>query len=232
MSTMSKLGSLFAFLFPSYCEVCGERIDGHDIYVCEKCLDTLPRYHDTESIYHAWDRLAGHVPFTEYRSDFIFTHGNPTRRLIHHIKYHQAPRLGYRMAQHFAGYHKEEKHFSDISLILPIPLTTQKMRKRGYNQAEYIARGLAETLNVPVVTNVLIRQVGKGTQTDRSKDARWRAMKDVFAVTSPETIIHRRVLIVDDVLTSGATLVHAAQAVLSAGAESVSFYTLALDTYI
>lgn len=229
---MIKFADITACLFPSYCEVCGKRMESSAVYVCPECLEALPRYHDTEQIYHAWDRLAGHVPFTEYRSDFIFTHGNPTRRLIHHIKYHNAPRLGYRMAQYFAKYHREQGHFADISMVLPIPLTRQRLRKRGYNQAEYIARGLADGLELSVFPDILIRQVGKGTQTDRSKDARWRAMEEVFAVPNPAALRGHRILIVDDVLTSGATLVHAAQAVLSAGAESVSFYTLALDTYI
>lgn len=229
---MISLSSFISYFFPTYCEVCGERIIGHGTYICTKCLDSLPSYHDMEVIYHAWDRLAGHVPFTEYQSDFIFTHGNVTRRLIHHIKYHNAPQLGYRMARHSADYHIRAGHFSDITMIIPIPLTKRRMRKRGYNQAEYIARGLGDAMTKDIYTGVLVRQAGSGTQTDRTKQARWKAMENAFCITDPLLLKGKRILIVDDVLTSGATLVHGARAILSAGAESVSFYTLALDTYV
>lgn len=232
-STMTNfLADLSAYLFPSYCEVCGQRIDGYDTYVCSHCLDALPHYHDAELIYHAWDRLAGHVPFTEYQSDFVFTHGNPTRRLIHHIKYHNAPHLGYRMAHHFADYHRRSYHFADITMVLPIPLTAQRLRQRSYNQAEYIAHGIADPLGLEVCPRILTRGTSHGSQTYRSRDARWQAMVNVFAVSQPSLVAGRRILIVDDVLTSGATLIHAARAVLAAGAESVSFYTLALNVYI
>lgn len=229
---MIRCGDIASFLFPSYCEVCGERTQGRSTYVCTECLDALPRYHETESLYHAWDRLAGHVPFTEFRSDFIFTHGGPTRRLLHHLKYHTSPELGYRMARHFAHYHRHQGHFADISMVLPIPLTPLRLRHRSYNQTEYIARGIAEPLGLPVRTDLLIRRSGTGSQTFRSKHARWQAMKGAFAITRPQELQARRILIVDDLLTSGATLVHAAHAVMDAGAESVSFYTLALDIYL
>lgn len=219
-----ELGST---LFPHYCLVCGERLSADRLMICPACLDLLPRYPGSEALYDAEKRIEGHAPFTEYRSDLGFTHHNPVRDLIHTIKYEGHPELGERLGQLFAPEHLRAGHFADIGVAVPVPLTPRRLRRRGYNQSTYIARGLTGGLGIPLDETLLARRDSPGTQTHRGREARWSSMREAFYVPDPDKVSRRRILIIDDVLTTGATLSACALALMEAGAESVSYYTLA-----
>lgn len=219
-----ELGST---LFPHYCLVCGERLSADRLMICPACLDLLPRYPGSEALYDAEKRIEGHAPFTEYRSDLGFTHHNPVRDLIHTIKYEGHPELGERLGQLFAPEHLRAGHFADIGVAVPVPLTPSRLRRRGYNQSAYIARGLTGGLGIPLDETLLARRDSAGTQTHRGREARWASMREAFYVPDPDKVSRRRILIIDDVLTTGATLSACALALMEAGAESVSYYTLA-----
>ena len=219
-----ELGST---LFPHYCLVCGERLSADRLMICPACLDLLPRYPGSEALYDAEKRIEGHAPFTEYRSDLGFTHHNPVRDLIHTIKYEGHPELGERLGQLFAPEHLRAGHFADIGVAVPVPLTPSRLRRRGYNQSVYIARGLTGGLGIPLDETLLARRDSAGTQTHRGREARWASMREAFYVPDPDKVSRRRILIIDDVLTTGATLSACALALMEAGAESVSYYTLA-----
>lgn len=219
-----ELGST---LFPHYCLVCGERLSADRLMICPACLDLLPRYPGSEALYDAEKRIEGHAPFAEYRSDLGFTHHNPVRDLIHTIKYEGHPELGERLGQLFAPEHLRAGHFADIGVAVPVPLTPRRLRRRGYNQSAYIARGLTGGLGIPLDETLLARRDSAGTQTHRGREARWASMREAFYVPDPDKVSRRRILIIDDVLTTGATLSACALALMEAGAESVSYYTLA-----
>jgi ComF family protein len=214
-------------LFPQYCIVCGERLRLDRLLLCPHCLDTLPRYEGMEALYRAEERLEGFAPFTEYRSDLGFSHHNAVRDIIHSIKYHDQPQVGERLGYRFGLEHKAAGHFADIGLVVPVPLTPSRRRRRGYNQAAFIARGLSRALELPLDETLLCRRDSRGTQTHRSREARWESMAGAFFLSDPERARRRRILLVDDVLTTGATLTRCAQALMDGGAESVSYYTLA-----
>lgn len=218
---------LSSTLFPHYCLVCGERLSADRLMICPTCLDLLPRYPGSEALYEAEKRLEGHAPFTEYRSDLGFTHHNPVRDLIHTIKYEDHPELGERLSRLYAPEHLRAGHFADIGVAVPVPLTPSRLRRRGYNQSTYIAYGLTDILGIPLDETLLARRDSHGTQTHRGRESRWESMKKAFYAPHPDLVSRRRVLIIDDVLTTGSTLTACALALMAAGAESVSYYTLA-----
>ena len=218
---------LSSTLFPHYCLVCGERLSADRLMICPTCLDLLPRYPGSEALYEAEKRLEGHAPFTEYRSDLGFMHHNPVRDLIHTIKYEDHPELGERLCRLYAPEHLRAGHFADIGVAVPVPLTPSRLRQRGYNQSTYIARGLSDILGIPLDETLLARRDSHGTQTHRGRESRWESMKKAFYAPNPDLVSRRRVLIIDDVLTTGSTLTACALALMAAGAESVSYYTLA-----
>lgn len=218
---------LSSTLFPHYCLVCGERLSADRLMICPTCLDLLPRYPGSEALYEAEKRLEGHAPFTEYRSDLGFMHHNPVRDLIHTIKYEDHPELGERLSRLYAPEHLRAGHFADIGVAVPVPLTPSRLRRRGYNQSTYIAHGLSDILDIPLDETLLARRDSNGTQTDRGRESRWESMKKAFYAPHPDLVSRRRVLIIDDVLTTGSTLTACALALMAAGAESVSYYTLA-----
>lgn len=218
-------------VFPAYCLYCGSRTERGHKFLCKKCFQGLPRDIPESNYYGAVARLAGISPFTEYRSDLIFSHHNAARLLLHQIKYRNNPELAYQLARKFALEHKALGHFADISVIVPIPLSSGRLRERGYNQSEYIAKGLSEGLGVPVCSSVLSRYNAEGSQTSRSKKSRWEDLSGLFFLKDPVALAHKRVLICDDLLTSGSTLLHAGRTLLSSETppESLSYYTLFLN---
>lgn len=228
---MTWIESLISFLFPGYCISCHERLPKEHRHICDKCFDRLPKYEGMEAFYHPHDRIEGFVPFSEIRSDLIFTKHSVTRELVHLIKYQGFPELGYKLARDFAHRHKELGHFADISVIIPVPIAPRRLKTRGYNQSSFIAKGFAEVYQYPIIEDALWRTSGN-TQTKRSKESRWRAMNGVFEGRE-RALAGKRVLLIDDVLTSGATVIHASKVLYEVcGVESVSIYTLALDVYL
>lgn len=225
----SGIEGLLDTLFPSYCICCQERLPVERRFICERCFDALPRYRGHEIYYDVSTRLEGYVPYSEYHADLVFTHANAVRDLIHYIKYRHSPELGTRLVRHFLPEHLALGHFVDTSLVVPVPISRERLRRRGYNQAEYLAAPLAEGLGCTLATSAVRRIDHHGTQTTRSRAQRWQAMEGIFRVEDPGYFLGRRVLLVDDLLTSGATLIRLAQAILADGAESVSYYTLAVD---
>lgn len=223
---------LINFIYPTYCLGCGERLTDDFILICARCYDSMPKYAGMEPYYRAYDRLAGFVPFTEFQSDLIFKNPGLVRTLVHKIKYNGYPNVGYRLTRHFARQHLRVGHFTDVSLIVPIPLLRQRLYRRGYNQSTALAKGFADVYGLPLNESILKRKSGLGSQTNRGKESRWKHMYGAFYVSSKADVKGRRILIVDDVLTSGATLINAGRALIDAGAESVSFYTLALDVLL
>lgn len=122
--------------------------------------------------------------------------------------------------------------YKSITCIIPVPLHPKRLRERGYNQAEVIAKGLAESMGVPVITDVLLRNVNTQTQTKKTRIERLKNMSGVFAVSNPEKISNGHILLVDDVITTGATLETCAQTLLEATDVKVSIATLAYATNI
>lgn len=227
---MTILGDLQDFFFPCYCMGCGIRLEENRKFLCPKCFDAMPKYGGLENFYRPWERVEGHLPMTEYQSDLIFTPTSMARKLVHNIKYNGYPELGRALARHFAIGHHANGHFVDVSAIVPIPLAPHRMWKRGYNQSAFIAQGISDVYGVPVEEGFLARRwKAFGTQTTRGRRERWQHLEDVFYVPDGVNLQGRRLLIVDDLLTTGATLVNAAIALRTAGVESVSFYTLAVD---
>lgn len=223
---------LINFIYPAYCVDCGCRLEGKDIFLCPKCFDALPKYFGMESYYDAQERLEGLVPFTEFQTDLIFSNPSVVRTLIHNVKYNGFPKTGYHLAKHFAQQHYDAGHFLDVTVIVPVPLLKKRLHRRGYNQSTFIAKGLAEVYSLPIDEILLARGGGRGTQTHRGKEARWQQIQGAFYSPQKSKVSGKRILVVDDVLTTGATLVNAGRALIDAGAESVSFYTLALDVLV
>lgn len=192
----------------------------------------MPKYQGMDLYYGATERLEGFLPFTELQSDLIFKNPSLARTLIHKIKYSGFPSLGYRLARDFAIAHKSLGHFVDVSMVVPVPLLKSRLHHRGYNQSTAIAKGIAEVYHIPLREDALYRVGKRGTQTLRGKEARWKHTQGIFCVPPTIDVSGKRVLVVDDVLTSGATLIQSGRALIDAGAESVSFYTLALDVLL
>ena len=225
---MKWISDLLDFIFPRHCIVCGEILSSGEKDICVNCLVSLPlideqRRAEIEKVFWGIVQVERAVSYIYYRK------GSPYNRLLYYLKYKERPEVGVRLAVAAAKELAPTGFFDGVELIVPLPLSRKKLRRRGYNQCDYIARGISEVAGVPVVKDCVQRTVANETQTHKNRDERWRNVQGIFAVTNVEALRGRHVLLVDDVLTTGATLASCAATLVAAGCR-VSLFTLAYSS--
>lgn len=214
--------------FPSECLACSlSRVKGEEL-VCTNCLRELPRcnyhlYHDNA----LWRRLSYRIPLADAVALFRFTKSSRVQRLLHALKYKNHPELGVALGRHYASVLESTHFFQNIDLIIPVPLHPVRLRSRGYNQSVQFAAGLSETSGIPFSDEMMVRSQRTETQTAKSKLNRWESMRGVFTVAEFARLSGKRVLLVDDVVTTGATVESCVTALLAAGVGRVSIACIA-----
>ena len=146
---------------------------------------------------------------------------------MHSLKYKGNTEVGENLGKLLGHRLQKSSLYSKIDLIIPVPLHPKKEKKRGYNQSECIANGLAEVLQTPVDTNCLTRIKATDSQTKKGRYTRYENMEEVFSLVQPSAIADKHVLLVDDVITTGATLEACANALLKKGASQISIAAIA-----
>ena len=208
-------GDLLSLFSPPACGACGTVLVRGEHTLCVNCLMKLPqtRFHkvcDNMIEKSFW----GRVRIERATSFFFFTKGSDFQHLLHALKYKGRSDIGEYLGKRFGNELITQPAFSHFDRIIPVPLHSDKLKKRGYNQSEMIARGLSSVLKAPVDTRTLRRTTYTETQTKKSRIERWENVKSVFAATSASNLNGQHVLLVDDVLTTGATIEGCAQALL------------------
>lgn len=213
---MKIVSHIFDFLFPRTCHVCGTRLSSKEEYVCELCLTKLPRtrYHLLKD--NAMEqRFMGIVPYERVTACYFYSRSSEVAIILQDLKYRHFQGLARFMGRCMAKELLATGFFSDIDVIMPVPMHWLKKARRGYNQTEEIAKGLSEVIGIPIVGNLRAKR-GHRTQTSLSLEMRRKNTKDVFRLDSPEEMEGKHVLILDDVCTTGATLTSAAEVVCTA----------------
>jgi ComF family protein len=219
MRLPSLFNDLSNLLFPRKCLICQGRLNPSEEHLCLNCLSQLPRplYHKQKGN-EMEQHFYGIIPIERATSYLFYTPDNPTHHILHAIKYYGAKKLaiyiGHCMGTHLTE--KENRFFEDIDFIIPVPLSKERMRKRGYNQSQLLAEGLSQSTGIPVLSDLLIRTVDNPTQTRLSRRERWENVHGIFKTTAkPHAFIEgKHLLLIDDVATTGATLSNCAQAIL------------------
>ncbi len=222
---------LFGLVYPNVCVTCGKPLPRGCLYLCPGCLYRLPRTHfhkdrDNPLAMTFW----GRVPIEHAAAWFQYTKGSLYPRLIYVMKYSGRRDIARVMGRFYAAELKDSP-LDETHLIVPIPLHPRKERKRGYNQSEWIGRGLSEGLDKPLECNLLRRTVNTRTQTKKSRLERWKNVENVFRVAKPDALQHKHVLLVDDVVTTGATLESATVTLLQIPGVRVSIAALAYANF-
>lgn len=213
-------------LFPKVCPGCQRPLLKSENELCIHCQTGLPvRLHLTSG--ELIQRFYGRVLLTEAHTFLSFSRSGLSQRILHEIKYGGNRELAIEMGRLFGEKCSELELYKSIDVIVPVPLHDSKLRLRGFNQSELIAKGLGEKLGVPVETKAVTRLVKTSTQTKKSRTERWKNVERIFE-TSQSALSGKHVLIVDDVITTGATLESCVQSILDAGAKKVSAGCLAM----
>lgn len=223
-----SISDILGLFFPELCVTCGNRLISQEKYVCFDCWQDIPatNFHikpDNKVAQLFW----GRVNISAATSFFSFKKGSKYQLLIHFLKYKGLKELGYETGKKFGYQLLESPDFTKADVLMPVPLHPKKEKKRGYNQSEWIARGIAEVLKKPVDTKTLQRKVFTSTQTKRNRYERWQNVEQVFGLNDPKAMEHKHILLIDDVVTTGATLEACAIHLLKQPGTKVSIATLA-----
>jgi ComF family protein len=171
-------------------------------------------------------RFATRLPVAMISALFRFTKNGRIQHLLHQLKYKNHPEIGVVLGKLY-GTKLSTTLQTPVDIILPVPLHPSRLRRRGYNQSGKFAEGLSLTLSVPYSDDVLSRRVKTNTQTRKSKLQRWQNVNNVFAIRDLEKVAGKHVLLVDDVVTTGATLEACSQMLLEGGCRSLRIACIA-----
>ena len=213
---------------PRLCPVCGKALDSDEQWLCRKCLAALPRTRYEETDFNTMEQhFAGKVPIERATAYFFYEKGAPYASILHDIKYHSTPRMGRWLTSRAVRDMQTSHFFEGIDVVTAVPLHRSKLAKRGYNQSEYLALGIADELGIPYV-EILKAVRPHTTQTHKGALERWQNIQDNYALKKDaDRFAGQHILLVDDVITTGSTLTVCAALLKSIPGTRVSLFTLA-----
>ena len=221
--------SFFQLIFPRQCAVCGKLLHEGEEVLCLKCNMDMPRtnYHRLKD--NPVERMFwGKVPLERATSYFFYRKGGDYRRILHQLKYGGRKDYGEIMGRFMAAELMPTDFFQGVDVIVPVPLHPRKQQKRGYNQSEYIARGVSAVTGIGMDTSVVVRIKHTDTQTRKFTYERWENVEGIFLLHHPGQFTGKHILIIDDVLTTGATITACADAFQAVEGVRISILTLAV----
>ncbi len=230
MITIKEIKDSFLHLvFPHVCDGCGSDIINEESCLCFRCLAALP---ETNFHLHSGNPVEkifwGRIPLVSATAQYYFTKESLMQHLMHLLKYKGNKELGFQLGRLMGIALKETNRFNTIEALIPLPLFPSKEKKRGYNQATVLCEGIAEIFPLPVLKNVVTRPQHTETQTKKGRIDRWKNIEGKFELMNPALIKNKHVLLVDDVVTTGATLEACGQELLSSDNTRLSIATLCI----
>lgn len=222
--SVNLLGDLVDLIFPALCPGCNEPFAAGETTLCTSCIMDLPLHANKDELTKVF---AGRMHIEAIAVFLKFYSGGITQRILHEIKYRKNLELARYTGHLFIQTGTNHRVFQDIDIIVPVPLHPTKLKKRGYNQSEILCEGIAKELEKPLDNKGVIRKMKSDTQTRKSRAERWQNVAGIFEVTD-DRYLGKHVLLVDDVLTTGATLEACGGTILQAGAKKLSIAALAM----
>ena len=235
MSFLDKIKELIidfgAVVYPDYCPSCVSYLEKNEDFICTTCKVKLPKTGshlpnaDNKGIIQKFE---GRIKLAHVLSYLYFKKGSNVQTLLHKLKYASQPLIGEKLGLWY-GTELAEQGFNDVfDIIVPVPLHPFRQKKRGYNQSEEFGKGLSQGLNIPQITHAFVRTQYTDTQTKKQRMERADNVENIFQIKDTEALKNKRILLVDDVATTGATLFESVLALEKAQPQSISIATLAV----
>lgn len=227
-SLLTPLHDFLSLFFPELCAACGTNLFHNENVICTNCIYNLPltNFH-SDPLNKLARQLWGRFHFEQASAYVYFRKGGRVQNIMHQLKYNKRPEAGFRMGQLYAQTLMNSASWTMPDLIIPVPLHPKKLKKREYNQSEYIARGMASVLLIPVISDNLVRIENTETQTKKSRFERYENLANGFECRDQFALKKTHILLVDDVITTGATLEACSIILLQIEEVKISIVTLA-----
>ena len=225
------LRAISSLLFPVECAVCGDSLAEGETFVCTACRFRIPMTGFAEQVDNPMrERLTSMIPIHNAAALYYFVAESDWRQAIHDFKYRGRWSHARNLGIWFGHILKQSGNYDNIDLVIPVPLHLRKRLQRGYNQSDYIADGIASVLGTKVSYHALQRKTNNESQTRHSRNERWDNVEGIFKVRHPESLHGKHILLVDDVFTTGATIISCCEALFAAcEGISISVATLAIS---
>ena len=213
----SILRSLRAIIYGDGCILCGGYVEEGMHSICNRCRFEIPlTNYQTKEENPVKERFDGIVPVEQASAFFFYMSGSSWQNYVHRFKYSGRWQLAYALGRWYGALLRESGLYDGVDVVVPVPLHPMKILKRGYNQSRYIADGIAREMGLRVDARSVRRLRNNPSQARRSASARWENVESLFGVRSVEALRGRHILLVDDVLTTGATITSCIKAIQDA----------------
>ncbi len=229
---IAQLKNIFSstlhLFYPHICTGCGSDLLEEENLLCLKCTHNLPHTNFAVLTNNPVEKYFwGRIPLQAAYSQFYFSKEFLVQQLIHQLKYKGDTGIGYYLGEIMGRTLLESPRFNTIDAMIPLPLYADKEHKRGYNQATILCNGISSIINKPVLNGAVIRRHATETQTRKHRTERWENVKDSFIVNNAKELAGKHLLLVDDVVTTGATLEACGHIILEVPDCKLSIATLA-----
>ncbi|MBE7173903.1 MAG: ComF family protein [Williamsia sp.] len=228
ISVQHTIDDFLHLFFPHVCAGCGTDMIGEKALLCIACMEALPF---TNFHLHAQNpaekMFRGRVPVERVSSFLYFAKDSLVQRLLHGLKYKGNTALGYLLGNMMGAALQSSSLWSGIDVLVPLPLHPAKEKKRGYNQALVLCEGMAAAMNISICAQAVLKRSHTESQTKKHRLERWQNMEGRFAVTNPALLENKRVLLIDDVMTTGATIEACGREILQVPGTALNIATLA-----
>lgn len=225
---MQYLKDFFQIFYPETCIRCYTNLLNNELVLCTSCNYELPLLQISNlEKNQVIDIFYGRLPIKKATSFLAYQKGNITQNLIHNLKYKNQENIGTFIGKWFGNSLKNTEGFSDVDYIIPVPLHTTKLKKRGYNQVTKFGEALCTELNIPFNTTILKRVSTSKTQTLKNRLERFLNTETRFKLTDESFFENKHILLIDDVITTGATLEACCNELLKTKNITISIATMA-----
>lgn len=205
-TTFLTSSPLFHLFYPHNCIGCGSDVINDENFLCLQCINELPHTNFAQHKNNIVEKkFWGRIALLSAMSEFYFSKGSIVQNMIHEFKYRGNKKAGHYFGKLMGKSLLESNRFN-VDIIVPLPLFERKEKMRGFNQAEILCNGISEIINKPVIKKNVLRKVFTETQTKKHRLERWKNVEGIFFVKNPEVLEGKHILLVDDVITTGATI--------------------------
>lgn len=207
MLTMNLLKDIFNLFYPDICLCCKDYLTNNEDIICVFCRNDLPLTNFSFTTPNLVEKaFFGRIPIQHGTALFYFLKKGKIQQLIHELKYNGQQQVGSFIGKWLAEDILRSKRFKDVDCIIPVPLHKRKRKKRGYNQVSKFGISLSDKLNIPFYENILLKKNAINTQTKLLRLDRWKNVEELFYLENKEQLYNKHILLIDDIVTTGATL--------------------------